>query len=114
MGLSSSNTGNATSGIQNPSVHECDRLLHEGDNLWINMVKSHINVATQSRNYISPEAVPGLESPLPLEIPLQIEKLEPLPHIPKGVIKHSTHKPNSRVSQNYSIVEYLGQTLCVM
>jgi hypothetical protein len=45
---------------------------------------------------------------------LQIEKLVPLPRILKGVFNHSTHNPNARATQNYSIVEDLGQTPCVM
>ena len=45
---------------------------------------------------------------------LQIEKLEPQPRILKGVLKHSTHNPNARAAQNYSIVEDLGQTPCAM
>jgi hypothetical protein len=40
---------------------------------------------------------------------LQIEKPELPPHIPKGVLKCSTHNPNARATQNYSIVEDLGQ-----
>jgi hypothetical protein len=74
------------------------------------MVKSQVNVATRSHDYNSSHDVPGLESPPPLEMPLQIKKLEPPPYIPKGVIKHSAHNPNDRASQNYSIVEDLGQT----
>jgi hypothetical protein len=45
---------------------------------------------------------------------LQIEKPEPPPHIPKVVLKFSTHNPNVRATQNYSIVEDLGQTPCAM
>jgi hypothetical protein len=45
---------------------------------------------------------------------LQIKKSEPPPRIPKGVLMRSTHNLNSRASQNYSIVEYLGQTPCSM
>jgi hypothetical protein len=45
---------------------------------------------------------------------LQIEKPEPPPRIPKGVLKRSTHNPNARATQNYSIVEDLGQTPCAM
>jgi hypothetical protein len=78
------------------------------------MVKSQINVATRSHDYSSSQVVPGLESPPPLETPLQIENPEPLPHILKGVLKCSTHNPNARASQNYSIVEDLGQTPCAM
>jgi hypothetical protein len=78
------------------------------------MVKFEVNVATRSHNYSSSQTVPGLESPPPPETPLDIEKLEPLPHIPKGVLKRSTHNPNVRAAQNYSIVEDLGQTLCAL
>jgi hypothetical protein len=45
---------------------------------------------------------------------LQIEKPEPPPRILKGVLKRSTHNPNARAAQNYSIVEDLGQTPCAM
>jgi hypothetical protein len=107
MASSSSNARNAVSGSQNPPTHE-------GDRLCINMVKSQINVATRSRDYSSSQVVPGLESPPPPEMPLQIENPEPLPRILKGVLKCSTHNPNARASQNYSIVEDLGQTPCAM
>jgi hypothetical protein len=86
----------------------------DGDHLCINMVNSQVNVATRSRDYSSPQTVPGLEYPPPLEMPLQIEKLEPPPRILKGVLKCSTHNPNARATHNYSIVEDLGQTPCAM
>ena len=35
-------------------------------------------------------------------------------HIPKGTFKKSSHNPNARATQNYSIVEDLSQTLCAM
>jgi hypothetical protein len=107
MASSSSNVRNVESGNQNPSTHE-------GDLLCINMVKSQINVATQSLDYISSQVVPSIESPPPPETPLQIENLEPSPHLLKGVLKCSTHNPNARASQNYSIVEDIGQTPCAM
>jgi hypothetical protein len=47
-------------------------------------------------------------------MPLQIKKPEPPPHILKGVLKCSTHNPNGRATQNYSIVEDLGSTPCAM
>jgi hypothetical protein len=79
------------------------------------MVDAKIDVATRSRDYSSKQTNPGLESPPPPpEMTLQIEKLEPPPHIPKGVLKRSTHNPNARASHNYSIVEDLGQTPCAM
>jgi hypothetical protein len=45
---------------------------------------------------------------------LQIENPEPRSHILKGVLKQSTHNPNARASQNYSIIEDLDQTPCAM
>ena len=93
MASSSSNAGNEASGSQNPQTHE-------GNRLCINMVKSHINVATRYHNYSSSQVVPGLESSPPLETPLHIEKPKPLPHIWKGVLKCSTQNPNARASQN--------------
>jgi hypothetical protein len=107
MASSSSNAENVTSGSQNPPAQDDDHLC-------INMVKSQVNVATRSRDYSSSQDVPGIESPPPPETPLQIEKIEPLPRIPKGVLKFSTHNPNARAAQNYSIVEDLGQTPCAM
>jgi hypothetical protein len=89
MASGSSNTRNASSGNQNPSTHE-------GDHLCVNMVKSQINVATRSHDYGSSQIVTGPESPPPLETPLQIENPEPLPRIPKGVLKRSAHNPNAR------------------
>jgi hypothetical protein len=79
------------------------------------MVDAKVNVATQSRDYHSSQAIPSLESPPPpLETTLEIEKPKPPPRILKGVLKLSTHNPNSRAAQNYSIVEDLGQTPCAM
>jgi hypothetical protein len=107
MASRSSNAGNVAGGSQNPPAQDSDCLC-------INMVNSQVNVVTQSRDYSSSQTVPGLESPPPSETPLHIEKPEPLPPIPKGVIKRSTHNPNARATQNYSIVEDLGQTPCAM
>jgi hypothetical protein len=107
MALSSSNAENAADGSQNLS-------LQDDDHLCINMVDEKVNVATRSRYYSSSQAIPDLESPPPLEMNLQIEKPDPQPRILKGVLKRSTHKPNARDTQNYSIVEDLGQTPCAM
>ena len=47
--------------------------------------------------------------------PLTIEKpAETMPKIPKGVFKKTLHNPNARAAANYSLVEYLSQTHCVM
>jgi hypothetical protein len=68
---------------------------------------------SRSHDYGSSHTVIGLEPPLS-ETPLHIDKLDPLPHISKGVLKCSSHNPNSRSSQNDSIFEDLGQTPCAM
>jgi len=91
MASSSSNAENATSGNQNPPTHE-------GDRLCVNMVKSQINVATWSRDYSSSQIFIGPYSPPPPETPFQIENQEPLPRIPKGVLKLFSHNPNARAS----------------
>jgi hypothetical protein len=108
MASSSSNAENVAGGSQNPS-------LQDGNCLCINMVDEKINVATQSRDYISSQDNPGLESPPPpLKRNLYIEKPEPPPCILKGVLRLSTHNRNSRATQNYFIVEVLGQKPCEM
>jgi hypothetical protein len=80
------------------------------------MVDEKIDVATRSLDYSSKQTIPHLElpPPPPPETNLQIEKPEPQPRILKGVLKCSTHNPNARATQNYSIVEDLGETPCIM
>jgi hypothetical protein len=106
MASGTSNTGNASSGSQNPSTHE-------GGHLCVNMVKSQIDVATRSRDYGSSQTVVGPESPPPRETPLQIENWN-LTSYSERSTKCSSHNPNARASQNYLIVEDLGQTPCAM
>jgi hypothetical protein len=91
MASRSSNVKNVVGGIQNAPPQD-------GDCLCINMVNYQVNVATRSQDYSSSQTIPFLESPPPPDKPLQIEKLEPLPHISKGVLKHSTHNPNARAT----------------
>ena len=43
-----------------------------------------------------------------------MDKPKVAPHIPKGVLKRLGHNPNSQATQNYSIIEDLGHTPCVM
>jgi hypothetical protein len=95
-------------GIQNPQSQD-------GNRVCINMVDAKIDIATLSRDYRSSKASTSLEAPPPHpNMNLHIEKLEPLPRILKGVLKFYTQKPNARAAQNYSIVDDLGQTPCVM
>jgi hypothetical protein len=104
LASSSSNTENLLGGSQKPPSQD-------GDCVCINMVDMKIDIATRSQDYSSSKDSIGLEAPPPPpETNLHIEKLEPPPHILKGLLKRSTHNPNVRASQNYSIVEDLGQT----
>jgi hypothetical protein len=66
MASSSSNARNVAGGSQNPPTQDSDYLC-------INMVKYEVNVTTRYRDYNSPQIVLGLESPHPLEAPLQIK-----------------------------------------
>ena len=74
-------------------------------------------VVTCTKDYASSQPDLGKE-PSPPKSPLRIEK--PMdkpkapPHIPKGVLKCSGHNPNARAAKNYSVVEDLGHTPCVM
>ena len=82
----------------------------------VNMVRA-TKVVTRVKYYGSSQ--PDLwKEPPPTEIPLHIENLmdkpEIAPHIPKGVLKNSGHNPNARATQNYYVVEDLGQTPCAM
>ena len=74
-------------------------------------------VVTRVKDYGSSQIGIGKE-PGPPGTPLHIEKLvdkpEVAPRIPKGVLKCSGHNPNARTTQNYSVVEDLGHTPCVM
>ena len=82
----------------------------------INMVRT-AKVVTHAKEYGLSQPNLGKE-PAPPESPLCIEKLvdkpEVAPHIPKGILKYSWHNPNARATQNYSVVEDLGHTPCVM
>jgi hypothetical protein len=80
------------------------------------MMKSDLNLQTRAHDYGNPEsAKKDKELPEPSNS-LHIEKpvVDPMPHIPKGVLKWTSHNPNARVAQNYSIVEDLAQTPCAM
>ena len=43
-----------------------------------------------------------------------MDKIEAVPHIPKGVLKHLGHNPNSQATQNYFVVVDLSHTPCAM
>jgi hypothetical protein len=80
------------------------------------MMKGSIDIATRTRDYgMKKSSEKGKEAENP-SVPLQIEKMlgKIMTCIPKGAFKKSSHKPNARVAQNYSVVEDLSQTPCAM
>jgi hypothetical protein len=80
------------------------------------MVRGDAFISTRVNDYSKPStSEKGKEVDLP-SLPLQIEKTlgEIMTHIPKGAFKKDSHNPNARATQNYSVVEDLSQTPCVM
>jgi hypothetical protein len=80
------------------------------------MMKSNLNLKTRARDYGNPESAKKDKEYLNSSNSLHIEKLmgDPIPLIPKGVYKWSSHNSNARAAQNYSIFEYLAQIPCAM
>ena len=79
------------------------------------MMGSHANVATRSCDYGEGEtskgkSVPETNNPLHIEQP----SVETIPRVPKGSAKCATINLNIRAAQNYTIVEDLAQSPCVM
>jgi hypothetical protein len=94
---------------------------HEGSssNASMFMCDHTINLQTRAKNYDIPEpshASPEATSSSHPSGPLQIEKpfLDAPLHPPKGILRRTTHNPNTRASHNYSIVEDLAQAPCAM
>jgi hypothetical protein len=80
------------------------------------MVRGDAFISTRAHDYSKPStSEKGKEANLP-SLPLQIEKTlgETMTCISKGAFKKSSHNPNTRAAQNYSVVEDLSQTPCVM
>ena len=78
------------------------------------MVWSQTLLHTRNKNYET-EALEKGKSIGETYNPLTIEKtIETMPKIPKGVLKKALHNPNAMATTNYSIVEDLSQTPCVM
>jgi hypothetical protein len=80
------------------------------------MVRGDALITTRVHDYSKPStSEKGKEAKLPY-LPLQIEKTlgEMMTCIPKGAFKKASHNPNARAAQNYSVVEDLSQTPCVM
>jgi hypothetical protein len=80
------------------------------------MVRGDALIMTRAHDYSKPSASEkGKDAEIP-SLPLQIEKTlgEAMTHIPKGAFKKTSHNPNARAAQNYSVVEDLSQTPCAM
>jgi hypothetical protein len=80
------------------------------------MVRGDDLITTRAHDYSKPSTFEkGKEVDIP-SLPLQIEKTlgETMTRIPKGAFKKSSHNPNTRAAQNYSMVEDLSQTPCAM
>ena len=78
------------------------------------MVRSSTFLQTKNKNYEKYTSEKGksigeTSNPLMIEKPAKI-----MPKIPKGVFKKTLHNPNARDVANYSIVEDLAQTPCVI
>jgi hypothetical protein len=80
------------------------------------MVRGDAFILTRAHDYSKPStSEKGKEAELP-SLPLRIKKTlgKTMTHIPKGTFKKASHNPNARAAQNYSVVEDLSQTPCVM
>jgi len=83
----------------------------------IYMMEADVSTQTQAKKYETPGSEPTGKKPMGTSAnPLQIDKptfdyaLRP----PKASIKHTTHNPNARATQNYSVVKDLAQAPCAM
>jgi hypothetical protein len=80
------------------------------------MMNGDAYISTRAHDYNNPStSKKGKEAEIP-SLPLHIENTlgKTLTHIPKGVFKEASHNPNTRATQNYSVVDDLSQTPCVM
>jgi hypothetical protein len=106
-----STSSSATGGSQGPPAP-----TNNNPTTNIYMMNVEANIATRARDYGMSESVEKGKEAMNPPTPLQIEKAvgEMMTHIPKGVFKKASHNPNVRAAQNYSVVEDLAQTPCVM
>jgi hypothetical protein len=98
-------------GSQGPSPSSNN---HASTNVY--MMKCDAFISTREHDYSKPSAFEkGKEAKIP-SLPLYIEKTlgETMTHIPKGAFTKASNNPNARATHNYSMVEDLSQTPCVM
>jgi hypothetical protein len=104
-------SASAEGGIQEPSLP-----ANNPASTNVYMMRGDAFISTRAHDYSKPStSKKGKEVELP-SLPLQIEKTlgETMTRIPKGAFKKSSHNPNARAAQNYSVVEDLSQTPCAM
>jgi hypothetical protein len=96
--------GNHSSSTQGAGPSHTDSTIY--------MMEADVSIQTQAKNYETFRNEPkGKElmgtsaNPLRIERPTSDLVLSP----PKASIKHATHNPNARATQNYNIVEDLAQ-----
>ena len=78
------------------------------------MMGSNVDVATRSREYGEAETSNDKAVPRSTDLHIEWPSVETIPWMPKGSPKRATINPNARVAQNYSIVDDLAQSPCVM
>jgi hypothetical protein len=78
------------------------------------MMKGDAYISTRAHDYRMPNSSEKSKEVEIPPFPLQIEKMlgKTMTHIPKGAFKKSSHNPNVRATQNFSVVEDLSQTPC--
>ena len=81
------------------------------------MMEADVSIQTRAKKYETPRREPTgkepmgtLANPLHIDNPTSDHVVRP----PKASIKHTTHNPNARAAQNYSVVEDLAQAPCAM
>jgi hypothetical protein len=82
------------------------------------MLKGSVDIMNNTHDYRMPNtSKKGKEAENP-SLPLHIEKTlgetMTCTCIPKGAFKKYSHNPNTRATQNYSVVDDFSQTPCAM
>jgi hypothetical protein len=80
------------------------------------LMKGDNYIETRAHDYEIPKTNEKGKEAISSSIPLWIDNMmgETMARIPKGVFKKSSHNLNVRTTHNYSLVEDLSQTPCVI
>jgi hypothetical protein len=111
------NVVQASSSTITPGGNQCTPALDDNtESVNVYMMREDAHLQTMACDYEIPKsAEKRKEAHDPLH-PLHIDKTmgETVTLIPKGEFKKAYHNPKERVSHNYSVVEDLAQTPCLM